>query len=73
MMSWYERIKGYYPTIWNKTMVRNAVIKNKISEEEYHQIVGTPYPGGITNPDLETRVAALEEELEATKIIWGVD
>lgn len=43
MMSWYERIKGYYPTIWNKAMVRNAVIKNKISEEEYKDITGEDF------------------------------
>lgn len=54
-------------------MISNAVAKGKISEDEYQQIVGTPYQGGTTDTDLETRVAALEEELEATKIIWGVD
>lgn len=71
---WFEKIKSYYEGgMWSVEMISNAVAKGKISEDEYQQIVGTPYQGGTTDTDLETRVAALEEELEATKIIWGVD
>ena len=40
----YNKVKGYYDSgRWNKTMVRNAVIKQWITEEEYEIIVGEPY------------------------------
>jgi len=41
---WYQKIKEYYDKgLWNITMVRNAVIKGKITEEEYEQITGEKY------------------------------
>ena len=40
----FEKVKNYYDTgLWNKTRVRNAVIKNWITEEEYEEIVGESY------------------------------
>lgn len=46
MSAKYNKIKGYYDSgLWNKTMVRNAVVKGWITAEEYAQITGEPYAG----------------------------
>ncbi len=43
-MSKFEKVKKYYDAgLWNKVMVRNAVIKGWITEDEYEEIVGEPY------------------------------
>ena len=43
-MNWIEKISRYYATgTWNKTRVRNAVKKGKITAEEYRQITGEAY------------------------------
>lgn len=40
----YQKIKKYYDDgRWNKTMVRNAVLMGKITEEEYKEITGEDY------------------------------
>ena len=40
----FEKIKDYYDrNLWNKAMVRNAVVKGKITEEQYQVITGEPY------------------------------
>lgn len=40
----FEKVKRYYDSgLWNKTMVRNAVVKGWITENEYEEIVGEPY------------------------------
>ena len=40
----YQKIKNYYDAgLWNKTMVRNAVIKKKITPEQYEEITGEKY------------------------------
>jgi len=40
----FEKIKKYYDRgLWNKTMVRNAVVKGKITPEQYEMIVHEPY------------------------------
>lgn len=40
----FEKIKTYYENrFWTKKMVKNAVIKGKITEEEYEEITGDPY------------------------------
>ena len=40
----FERVKRYYDQgLWNFTMVRNAVVKNWITAEEFEQITGEPY------------------------------
>lgn len=37
-------VKGYYDKgQWNKTMVRNAVVKHWITAEEFEEITGQPY------------------------------
>lgn len=43
-MSWFEKIKKYYDDgLWTKEMVRNAVIKGKITAEEYELITGEKF------------------------------
>jgi hypothetical protein len=41
-----DRIKYYYDKgLWNKEMVKNAVIKGKITKEEYKNITNEDYEG----------------------------
>lgn len=41
---WFEKIKRYYEAgAWNRQMVRNAVVKRKITAEEYETITGEKY------------------------------
>lgn len=40
----FNKVKNYYDKgLWNLTMVRNAVVKNWITAEEFEQITGEPY------------------------------
>lgn len=40
----FEKIKKWYESgMWTKKMVRNAVIKGKITEDEYTEITGKEY------------------------------
>lgn len=40
----YEKIKSYFDRgLWTAEMVANAVVKEKISAEEYKQITGLDY------------------------------
>lgn len=40
----FEKIKKWYESgMWTKNMVRNAVVKGKITEEEYTEITGEEY------------------------------
>lgn len=44
MSRMYEKIKKYYDDgFWNEARVRNMVIKEIITEEEYRMIVGEEY------------------------------
>lgn len=44
MSAKFEKVKGYYGKgLWNKVMVRNAVVKNWITAEEYELITGEAY------------------------------
>ena len=44
MSAKFEKVKGYYEKgLWNKVMVRNAVVKNWITAEEYELITGEAY------------------------------
>lgn len=44
MSAKYEKVKGYYDRgLWTKTMVRNAVVKEWITAEEYKEITGEDY------------------------------
>lgn len=40
----FKKIKKWYESgMWTKKMVRNAVIKGKITEDEYTEITGEEY------------------------------
>ena len=40
----FKKVKRYYDSgLWNKTMVRNAVVKGWITAEEYTIITGEVY------------------------------
>lgn len=40
----YQKVKDFYDNkLWNKTRVRNAVVKGWITEEEYKEITGEDY------------------------------
>lgn len=39
----FEKIKGWYPKLWNETMVKNAVKKGIITKEEFKEITGHEY------------------------------
>ncbi len=40
----YEKIKAWYELgVWNEERVRNAVVKGKITADEYTQITGKAY------------------------------
>lgn len=44
MANWFEKIKKYYGAgLWTEKMVGNAVVKGKITAEQYNQITGTDY------------------------------
>lgn len=44
MSKYFDKVKNYYNQgLWNKTQVRNAVIKNWITPEEYYLITGEKY------------------------------
>ncbi len=41
MANWFEKIKKYYDAgLWTKKMVGNAVVKKKITAEQYKEITG---------------------------------
>ena len=43
-MSKYEMVKDFYDRgLWNLTRVKNAVIKNWITEDEFETITGQQY------------------------------
>lgn len=40
----FDTVKKYYDLkLWDETRIRNAVIKNWITEAEYEEIVGEKY------------------------------
>ena len=40
----YNKVKNYYDNnLWTLNMVRNAVVKGWITEEEYEEITGLEY------------------------------
>lgn len=42
----FEKVKRYYDSgLWNKTMVRNAVVKGWITPEQFEEITGEVYDG----------------------------
>ena len=41
---WFEKIKKYYQDgLWTKAMVRNAVVKSKITAQQYYEITSEIY------------------------------
>ncbi|MCR8744330.1 XkdX family protein [Romboutsia lituseburensis] len=43
-MNWYETIKEFHDKkLWNLTQVKNGVVKNKITREEYKKITNEDY------------------------------
>ena len=42
-MDWFALIKRFYPKYWTKEMVADAVVTEKITAEQYNDIVGEPY------------------------------
>lgn len=44
MSKLYEKIRNYYDSgLWNEIRVRNMVIKNIITTEEFEKIVGNKF------------------------------
>lgn len=44
MSKWYRKIKGWYEAgYWTVGMVRNAVVKGKITADEFKEITGAAY------------------------------
>lgn len=44
MSKWYAKIKEWHEAgWWTKSMVKNAVIKEKITADEYKDIIGEDY------------------------------
>ncbi|MGO5592783.1 XkdX family protein [Acidaminococcus sp. HCP3S3_G9_1] len=44
MSKWFKKIKVWYEAgYWNTEMVKNAVVKGKITTEEYKAITGKEY------------------------------
>lgn len=42
--TWFDKVKDYYERgLWSKEMARNAVVKGKITTEEYEIITGESY------------------------------
>lgn len=40
----FDTVKKYYDLkVWDETRVRNAVVKNRITAEEFKEIVGKEY------------------------------
>ena len=44
MSKWFKKIKEWYEAgYWTTGMVRNAVVKGKITADEFKEITGTDY------------------------------
>ena len=69
----YELVKGYYDKrLWTKKMLKNAVVKGWITQDEYDGIVGvTGAPaeadgsGGEAAPDYEQMAADVRAKRDA--------
>lgn len=47
MSKWYKKIKEWYEAgYWTAEMVHNAVVKNKITADEFKEITGEDYTAG---------------------------
>lgn len=45
MIDVYEEAKKKYPKPWNKAMLKKLVNLGKLTEAQYEDIVGEPFPG----------------------------
>lgn len=45
MIDVYEEAKKKYPKPWNKAMLKKLVNLGKLTEAQYEEIVGEPFPG----------------------------
>lgn len=68
----YELVKGYYDKrLWTRKMLKNAVVKGWITQDEYDEIVGvvdTPTEsdgGGEAAPDYEQMAADVRAKRDA--------
>lgn len=69
----YELVKGYYDKrLWTKKMLKNAVVKGWITQDEYERIVGAEGvpaeaegSGGETAPDYEQMAADVRATRDA--------
>lgn len=43
-MDWVNTINLFYPKYWNIAQVWDAVSMDKITQEQYTEITGDPYP-----------------------------
>ena len=60
----FEKIKGWYPKLWNETMVRNAVKKGIITEDEFKEITDINYntPNKVKEETSTTEVSSTKDE-----------
>lgn len=69
----YELVKGYYDKrLWTRKMLKNAVVKGWITQDEYEGIVGaegapaeSDGSGGETAPDYEQMAADVRAKRDA--------
>jgi hypothetical protein len=67
----YKLVKGYYDKrLWTRKMLKNAVVKGWITQDEYDGIVGvadapTESDGGEAAPDCEQMAAAVRAKRNA--------
>lgn len=68
----YELVKGYYDKrLWTRKMLKNAVTKGWITQDEYDEIVGTESAPAETDgsgeaaPDYEQMAAAVRAKRDA--------
>ena len=60
-MNKFEKVKLYYEKcLWDKSRVRNAVVKGWITAEEYESITGEPYKKSVITE--EEYKSIVEEE-----------
>ena len=45
MIDVYEEAKKKYPKPWNKAMLKKLVSLGRLTEAQYEEIVGEPFPG----------------------------
>ena len=60
-MNKFEKVKLYYEKgLWDKSRVRNAVVKGWITAEEYENIIGKPYEKGVITKEEYKSIVGVE-------------